>query len=232
MSYYGATGTRRVYVDTSQPLWGLGSDPTPGTTARAQFNLAQQHPGLIGPMMNLGNRAAVEDAFKNGVVCLGGDPPPQYTKRILARDALQHWAATGYWVVLRNHSGEPMQLCTELTMTPEPGWPLYGWTAYRMSKSSLSQILGDPNAYVFMGPDDAFGEIGSQNKMTLADIAGTTHVPPVPVPPVPVPPPSPPQQAGSGFLWPILLFGGVLAAAYYFGSRDSEYEFEPNSWRC
>lgn len=244
MSYYGASGTKRVYVATDQPLYGLGSEPSP---AAPQINVVTKSDELMSPaadgkgtlMQAIENALASKGLGDLGVLCLGvGDKYNEYNN-IPTRQIFQLWQSKGNFVVLRKGTGA--SFCSQLDQYSFPtvsDQRAATWTAYEFPKENIGAIAGDPNSFVWGLP---FGDTDwSKYAQYLPVAAGGTSTKTPELPKVVVEPPKVDPSTGkvSAAGMPTWIpWAGAAVIAYFawkwYEGRQYEAnldDYEQNCW--
>lgn len=156
MSYYGASGTKRVYVATDQPLYGLGEDPTP-VSAATPLKSVTQSGVLMGPNVS-GDGTLLKDIESSlgsqylaslGVLCLGVKSKSDEYDAVPVIQLFKLWQSEGKFVVLRNAGFSMCQSWSPHTVPSTNDTRITSWTAYAYPVENIGSIASDPDAYVW-----------------------------------------------------------------------------------
>lgn len=241
MSYYGASGTKHLYVATDQPLYGLGNEPV---MAGKRIQSTADNPALMAHMAAL-ESATVSKALaeESGIACLGVRDPYNEYNNIRAVQAFKLWQSMGKFVVLKRKNPNK-NFCDEMHKlygaTAMPTGEVMAWTGYAYPPENIGSLLDDPDAYVWGLP---FGEMSWDKYAKFIPVAGggtATKTPPPP--PVITDPPKVeikngvPVAAESGISLVHVAIGAaaIFVAWKLFGGGHSYEanldEYEENCW--
>lgn len=248
MSYYGASGSKHVYVATDQPLYGLGSEP--GAPQGKRIKSTADNPQLMAIMPAIeAAPVAKKIAEDYTVACLGLTDPSNSYNNIPALQAFKLWQSMGLFVVLKRRVGASfcgMWQDAKLGV-PYSGPPaVFDWIAYGYPKENIGALLDDPDGYVWGLP---YGDMSWDKYAQYIPAAAGGKAPATPPPPkVVTDPPKVEVKNGQPVVTPpasesgiSLVHVGLGALAIFLawkllqGGEHASYEanvddFEENCW--
>lgn len=231
MSYYGPSGTQHVYVDTSQPLYGLGTDDQSPISAQAELASTSAGGGTL-----LGNALAAPVsknlALQTGVCCLGlVDKDNTYNNANLSAVATA-WSNAGFFTVLKNGPSPCGQWAAYGASAPLADPRLANYTAYAYPPENVAAAYRDHTCFVVGKPSDYAANPGKYLAFIPEESGGTLKSTP-PHPPVVTNPPATPVVAESSITPTKVLLvvaAALLAFSVVGGKMRSNEEYEENCW--
>jgi len=237
MSYYGASGTKRVYVATDQPLYGLGEDPTPVSAATPLKSVTTSQE-LMGP--SSGGQGTLLQAIEAslgsqylaslGVLCLGVKSKSDEYDSVPVIQLFKLWQSEGKFVVLRRAGFSMCQSWKPHTVPSTSDPNVMGWTAYAYPVDNIGSIANDPDAYVWGLP---YGDMDWSKyvKYIPASAGGTSTKTPEPPKVVTSPPKVDPTtgEVKASMSWPSWGTWAAGAVLAYLGwTWWSERQYQSN----
>lgn len=239
MSYYGQMGTKHKYIDTSQPLYGLGSEPS--APAAGKILVVTDSPLLMsavpgGTMLQeMENTPISADLAAAGMVCFGNRSTSNMAL-MPAVGAFKNWQADGKFVVLRR--GHGVAACSAVAGAAAPHLKPYVdeiayWSAYAYPVENISSIQGDPGSFVWGLP------YGDTDWSKYAPALAKAAPPPKVVTSPPVVDPKTGTVSQAGLPWgkiALASLAGYLAWKFlgssgsYEANDDGDEEFAANLW--
>ncbi len=239
MSYYGQMGTKHKYIDTSQPLYGLGSEPSAPAAGKIlvvtdSAELMSAVPG--GTLLQeMENSPVSADLAAAGLVCFGSRSSGSLTALMPAVAAFKDWQAQGKFVVLRKgfkkscDASAGIMVHAQTAVDPRT----FEWSAYAYPVENISSIQGQYYSFVWGLP------YGDTDWSKYAPALAKSAPPPKVVTSPPVVDPKTGTVSQAGLPWGKIALAGVVgllawkflgSSGSYEANDDGDEEFAANLW--